>query len=328
MKKKSKLLELSALCTEFPTINGPIKAVDQLDLTIEKGEVMALVGESGSGKSVTAMSVMGLIRSPGKVASGKILFNGEDLTTFSERHWQSIRGNRIAMIFQEPMTSLNPLFTVGDQIAETLRKHKGMSKKVASRRALELLELVRISEPAKRLHEYPHRLSGGMRQRVMIAMALACDPELLIADEPTTALDVTVQAQIMDLIGDLRKVLGMTILLITHDLGVVAQYSDRVAVMYAGKKVEEADVYSIFETPRHPYTQGLLASITQHNDGDRRLYEIPGRVPSLNALPKGCSFAPRCKIATEKCRIAPPELTFFSNQSRNVACFNAQLGEK
>lgn len=327
MNRKVKLLELSALCTEFPTFAGQVKAVNNLDLTIEKGEVMALVGESGSGKSVTAMSVMGLIRPPGKVMSGKILFNGEDLTTFTERQWREIRGNRIAMIFQEPMTSLNPLFTVGDQITESIRKHMGMTKKAAMRRALDLLELVRISEPAKRIHEYPHRLSGGMRQRVMIAMALACDPELLIADEPTTALDVTVQAQIMDLIGGLKKELGMTILLITHDLGVVAQYTDRVAVMYAGKKVEEANVYSIFESPRHPYTQGLLASITHNSSEGQRLYEIPGRVPPLNALPSGCAFAPRCALATEKCRITPPELDYFLDQSRSVACFNARMDE-
>ncbi|WP_334129629.1 ABC transporter ATP-binding protein [Sneathiella sp.] len=327
MSTTTKLLELSGLCTEFPTVNGPVKAVNHLDLTINRGEVMALVGESGSGKSVTAMSVMGLIRQPGRVTSGKILFNGEDLTTYNERQWQTIRGNRIAMIFQEPMTSLNPLFTVGDQITESLRKHKKMSKKEALGRAQELLELVRISEPAKRLNEYPHRLSGGMRQRVMIAMALACDPELLIADEPTTALDVTVQAQIMDLIGDLRKELGMTILLITHDLGVVAQYTDRVAVMYAGKKVEEADVYSIFETPQHPYTQGLLASITHKGVQGKRLYEIPGRVPPLNALPPGCAFAPRCSFATDACQAGVPELRAFAGQTRSVACINAKLDE-
>lgn len=321
------VLELNAVCTEFRTSAGTVKAVNQLDLTIRKGEILALVGESGSGKSVTAFSIMGLIKPPGRVASGRILFQGQDLIRLDERGWRDVRGNRIAMIFQEPMTSLNPLFTIGDQIAEPLRRHRGMSKKEAAARAIELLELVRISEPARRVREYPHRLSGGMRQRVMIAIALACNPDLLIADEPTTALDVTVQAQIMELIGDLRRELGMAILLITHDLGVVAEYADRVAVMYAGRKVEENLVEPIFKAPQHPYTRGLLASIATWDDNSRRLAEIPGTVPSLTDLPPGCAFADRCPLVMPRCRQEVPALLPVRHASGLAACFAAPVKE-
>ncbi len=320
------IIELQGLCTEFQSTQGLVKAVDGLDLAISKGEVLALVGESGSGKSVTAFSIMGLIKKPGRVAAGRILFNGDNLLELSDRRLRDIRGNRIAMIFQEPMTSLNPLFTVGEQIAETLRRHKGLSKKAAMARAVELLELVRIGEPARRAAEYPHRLSGGMRQRVMIAMALACSPDLLIADEPTTALDVTVQAQIMALIGDLRREFGMAILLITHDLGIVAEHADRVAVMYAGRKVEAGSVAAIFEAPQHPYTRGLLGSIARWDDSDQRLVEIPGTVPALSDLPQGCAFADRCSHVMPRCRLAIPELLATGLGETTVACFLASSG--
>lgn len=316
------LLELKSLCTEFHTSRGRLRAVDRLDLTINRGEVLALVGESGSGKSVTAFSVMGLVRPPGRVASGGILLEGKNLLSLNDREWRDIRGDRIAMIFQEPMTSLNPLFTIGEQIAESLRRHRDLDRAAANKRAVELLDLVRISEPQRRVKEYPHRLSGGMRQRVMIAMALACNPDLLIADEPTTALDVTVQAQIMNLIGELRRELGMAVLLITHDLGVVAEHADRVAVMYAGRKVEEADVESIFDDPLHPYTFGLLGSIAHGATPGQRLQEIPGMVPALHELPPGCAFADRCPNVSKRCRTEIPMLTFDKSGKREFACFH------
>jgi oligopeptide/dipeptide ABC transporter ATP-binding protein len=296
--------------------------VDRLDLIINRGEVLALVGESGSGKSVTAFSIMGLVRPPGRVAFGEILLRGKNLLSLNDREWRDIRGDRIAMIFQEPMTSLNPLFTVGEQISESLRRHRELGRAAANKRAVELLDLVRISEPQRRAKEYPHRLSGGMRQRVMIAMALACNPDLLIADEPTTALDVTVQAQIMNLLGDLRREFGMAIVLITHDLGIVAEHADRVAVMYAGSKVEEANVESIFDDPLHPYTRGLLDSIAHGDTAGERLQEIPGMVPALHELPPGCAFADRCPSVTKRCRTEIPALTPDKSGTRVFACFN------
>ncbi|WP_153955372.1 ABC transporter ATP-binding protein [Cupriavidus necator] len=316
------MFELKSLCTEFHTSRGRLHAVDRLDLIIHRGEVVALVGESGSGKSVTAFSIMGLVRPPGRVASGEILLRGKNLLSLNDREWRDIRGDRIAMIFQEPMTSLNPLFTVGEQISESLRRHRELGRAAANKRAVELLDLVRISEPQRRAKEYPHRLSGGMRQRVMIAMALACNPDLLIADEPTTALDVTVQAQIMNLLGELRREFGMAILLITHDLGIVAEHADRVAVMYAGRKVEEADVESIFDDPLHPYTRGLLESIAHGDTAGERLQEIPGMVPALHELPPGCAFADRCSNVTKRCRIEIPALTPDKSGTRAFACFN------
>ena len=320
------LLQVSALRTEFRTSRGVVRAVDGVSFEIGRGEVLALVGESGSGKSVTAFSLMGLIRGPaGRVTGGSARFDGVDLVGLDEPAMRDIRGNRIAMIFQEPMTSLNPLLTVGEQIAEPLRRHQGLRRDAALRRAAELLELVGIAEPARRVREYPHRMSGGMRQRVMIAMALACRPDLLIADEPTTALDVTIQAQIMNLIADLRREFGMAILLITHDLGLVAQNADRVAVMYAGRIVEQSPTGALFEAPAHPYTQGLLGAVAGWEDDAEgaaaggRLTEIPGMVPSLVDLPQGCAFAARCPHARPACSAATPGLHAFA-PARTVAC--------
>lgn len=324
------LLQVTDLQTEFRTGAGTVRAVGGVSFEIERGGALALVGESGSGKSVTAFSLMGLIRAPsGMVVGGSALFEGTNLLGMSEREIREICGNRIAMIFQEPMTSLNPLLTVGDQIGESLRRHLGMSFQNAKRRAIELLDLVGIAEAANRYHEYPHRMSGGMRQRVMIAMALACQPDLLIADEPTTALDVTIQAQILDLISDLRKEFGMALLLITHDLGVVAQNVDDVAVMYAGRIVEQARVGEIFAAPAHPYTKGLLGAVANWDNSGTissertRLVEIPGMVPSLAHLPAGCAFSDRCKFVSSACLNSVPEIVAFS-KNHYVACINAK----
>lgn len=324
------LLQVTDLQTEFTTSRGVVKAVNKVSFEIAPGEALALVGESGSGKSMTAFSLMGLIRKPaGKVVGGHALFNGVDLVGLSDDGIREIRGNKIAMIFQEPMTSLNPLLTVGEQISESLRLHLGLSRAAATRRSIELLDLVGIGEPAQRVNEYPHRMSGGMRQRVMIAIALACQPDLLIADEPTTALDVTIQAQIMQLIADLRREFGMAMLLITHDLGVVAENADRVAVMYAGRIVEQAPVDRIFAYPGHPYTQGLLGAIAQWGDGVQnaasgaRLAEIPGMVPSLANLPAGCAFADRCPHVHAACRVDVPPLVKLGSASQ-VACLLAE----
>jgi peptide/nickel transport system ATP-binding protein len=304
------LLEIDNLQTHFRTPDGINRAVDGVSFHVEAGETLAVVGESGCGKSVTAMSVLRLIpEPPGKIA-GSIRFDGRDLLKLSEREMRNIRGNEISMIFQEPMTSLNPVLTVGRQIGETLRLHQGLDKRAADARAVAMLNLVGIPEAARRVHEYPHQLSGGMRQRVMIAIALACNPKLLIADEPTTALDVTIQAQILDLMRDLKTRVGAAIVLITHDLGVVAEVAERVVVMYAGKKVEEAAVGPLFRNPRHPYTQGLLGSVPKLGSSltgtETRLQEIPGLVPSLKQRIEGCVFASRCPYATDLCsRVAP-----------------------
>jgi peptide/nickel transport system ATP-binding protein len=304
------LLEVENLQTHFRGPDGITRAVDGVSFHVHAGETVAIVGESGCGKSVTAMSILRLIpEPPGKIA-GAIRFNGRDLLKCSEREMRAIRGNEISMIFQEPMTSLNPVLTVGWQIGETLRLHQGLSGQAAEARAVEMLRLVGIPEPERRVREYPHQLSGGMRQRVMIAIALACNPKLLIADEPTTALDVTIQAQILDLMRDLKRRVGAAIVIITHDLGVVAEVAERVIVMYAGRKVEEAEVGRLFRNPRHPYTQGLLGSLPKLGSsltgGQTRLQEIPGVVPSLKKKIPGCVFASRCAHATDLCtRIAP-----------------------
>jgi len=306
------ILEIDNLQTHFRTPDGINRAVDGVSFHVEAGETLAVVGESGCGKSVTAMSILRLIpEPPGKIA-GAIRFNGKNLLDLSEAEMRDIRGNEISMIFQEPMTSLNPVLTVGRQIGETLRLHQGMSAQQAEDRAVDMLKLVGIPEPERRVREYPHQLSGGMRQRVMIAIALACNPKLLIADEPTTALDVTIQAQILDLMRDLKHRVGAAIVLITHDLGVVAEVAERVVVMYAGRKVEEAKVGPLFRTPRHPYTQGLLGSVPKLGsslDGtETRLQEIPGLVPSLKQKLQGCVFASRCAYATDLCRSVAPGL--------------------
>jgi peptide/nickel transport system ATP-binding protein len=316
------LLEVRDLVTEFRTEHGALRAVDGVSFAIPKGKTLGVVGESGCGKSVTALSIMRLIPSPpGRIAGGSIHYDGKNLLDLSEREMRAIRGNHISMIFQEPMTSLNPVFTVGDQVAEAVRLHQGKSRKQALEVAVEMFRLVGIPSPADRVHNYPHQLSGGMRQRVMIAMALACDPDILIADEPTTALDVTIQAQILELLRKLQAELGMSILLITHDLGVVAETADEVVVMYAGRVVERAPTIELFETPRHHYTAGLLRSVPSYDPapgaGDAvteqhaRLQEIPGMVPSLFDLPHGCKFQDRCPAVQQKCRDIEPDLVLL-----------------
>ena len=307
------------LCTHFVMGSRAAKSVDGVTLTVRRGETLAVVGESGSGKSVTSLSIMRLLSHPGRIVGGRILYRMRDgsvidLAQVSEKRMRGIRGREIAMIFQEPMTSLNPLFTVGDQIMEMVRLHEPVTRGEARARALEMLELVEIPAPTKRLDQYPHEMSGGMRQRVMIALALACRPALLIADEPTTALDVTIQAQILDLMRRLQREIGMSILFVTHNLGVVAEIAHEVAVMYAGRVVEQARVAELFARPRHPYTKGLLACIPdpkrdRAGAGSRRMLNpIPGSVPSIMALPQGCSFAPRCPLAEPACEVAPPPL--------------------
>jgi peptide/nickel transport system ATP-binding protein len=303
------ILEINELRTSFFTKDLEVKAVDGVTFTLPKGKTLGVVGESGSGKSISALSVLQLIEEPGEIVGGEIKFKGENLLEKTEAQMRKVRGNEISMIFQEPMTSLNPTFTVGQQINEAYKVHQGLGKKEARQRSIEMLKLVGIPSPEKRIDQYPHELSGGMRQRVMIAMALACDPELLIADEPTTALDVTIQAQILDLMNDLQDRLGMGILLITHDLGVVAETCDYVAVMYAGKIVEFADVKTIFNKPQHPYTVGLMNSIPpSDNDVEGDLPVIKGMVPSPAEMPTGCRFAPRCPFATDLCRNNLPDL--------------------
>ncbi|MDO8975484.1 ABC transporter ATP-binding protein [Reyranella sp.] len=310
----SSLLEVSDLGTWFYTRQGIVKAVDGVDFEVAAGETLAIVGESGCGKSMTALSLMRLIPDPpGRIVSGSIKLAGRDLLKISEEEMRDVRGNEISMIFQEPMTSLNPVMTIGKQISEALILHRDMDRRQAMKRAIEMLELVRIPEPVQRAKEYPHQLSGGMRQRAMIAMALACNPKVLIADEPTTALDVTIQAQILELIVELQREFSAAVLLITHDLGVVAETAHRVIVMYAGRKVEEATVGELFAKPLHPYTVGLMNSIPrldlmrgQTDRTNERLQEIPGIVPPLFDLPPGCAFAPRCSRADEKCRSERP----------------------
>ena len=310
------MLEVSRLTTVFDRPSGPVAAVDDVTFTVHEGETLGLVGESGSGKSVTALSIMRLVQPPGRIASGSIRFNGRELLTLSESDMREVRGAEIALIFQEPMTALNPVFTIGDQIRETLLVHRRASRRDARPRAVELLEAVRIPDAASRVNDYPHQLSGGMRQRVLIAMALACRPTLVIADEPTTALDVTIQAEILDLLRDMRSRLGLSLLFITHDLGVIAGTADRVAVMYAGRIVEEGPVREVFHRPRHPYTRGLLASIPGGPPG-QRLRTIEGTVPRLGDLPTGCAFHPRCPDRVAVCvEQAPPTVTSHGHTAR------------
>jgi peptide/nickel transport system ATP-binding protein len=317
------LLEVTDLSVRFDTDEGSVHAVDRLSFTLAAGEVLGIVGESGCGKSVTCMSLVRLLPETA-VIDGSVVFNGVDLLSLSPRRLRQVRGREISYVFQEPMTSLNPVFPVGRQIGEVLRRHLGLSRSAARARSVELLRLVRIPAPERRLDEYPHQLSGGMRQRVVIAMALACDPKVLVADEPTTALDVTIQAGILDLMRDIRERLGTAIVLITHNLGVVADVADRVLVMYAGRKAEEASVAELFAHPQHPYTIGLLGAIPRPYEGDdtrRRLQEIPGRVPSLRELPTACAFADRCSRADERCLTQIPELREV-RPSHRVACFH------
>jgi len=328
MPSAASLLEIEGLKTHFFTRDGVVRAVDGVSFSVAPGETLAVVGESGCGKSVTSLSILRLIASPpGRIVEGSIRFQGQDLLALSERGMRDIRGNEISMIFQEPMTSLNPVLSVGRQITETLTLHRGLSKEAAKARAIEMLRLVGIPEPASRLRQYPHEFSGGMRQRVMIAMALACDPKLLIADEPTTALDVTVQAQILDLMRQLKARTGTAIILITHSLGVVAEMAQRVIVMYGGRKVEEAPVGALFATPRHPYTRALLSSVPRlrsslAGNGKARLAEIAGVVPSLKEAIPGCIFAPRCRHASEPCRQSYPPLEQKA-AGHWVACWEA-----
>ncbi len=318
------ILEINDLKTYFFTRDGVVKAVDGVDLTVGKGEILGLVGESGCGKSVTAMSVLRLIQNPGEIVGGSIRFHGEDLRDLSEKEMRGIRGDRISMIFQQPVGSLNPVFTAGSQIAEVYEIHEGIKKKAGNARAIEMLEKVGIPDAERRAKAYPHELSGGMAQRVMIAMALAAGPELLIADEPTTALDVTIQAQIIDLMQEIRNDLGTSIILITHDLGIVAEIADRVAVMYAGEIVEEADTKTLFADPKHPYTEGLIGSIPIAGSRREWLDVIPGRVPNLIDLPTACRFAPRCRAREEAdlaiCMEQRPELTVVDDE-HTVRCF-------
>jgi len=333
MQRASPLLEIEGLKTHFFTRDGVVRAVDGLSFSVAPGETLAIVGESGCGKSVTSLSILRLIASPpGRIVAGRIRFEGQDLLELSERKMRAIRGNEISMIFQEPMTSLNPVLTIGRQITETLALHRGLGPQAAEARAIEMLRLVGIAEPAQRITQYPHELSGGMRQRVMIAMALACDPKLLIADEPTTALDVTVQAQILDLMRGLKARTGTAIILITHSLGVVAEMAQRVVVMYGGRKVEEAPVEALFARPRHPYTRALLDSVPRLRSslagiGKARLAEIQGVVPSLKEPIAGCIFAPRCLHARELCRQNYPALEEKA-PAHWVACWEAHRLEQ
>ena len=305
-----KLLEVKNLKTYFYTDEGVVKSVDDVSFDVEKGKTLGIVGESGCGKSITSLSIMQLVETPpGKIVGGEIIYQGENLLEKNKDQMRKIRGGEIAMIFQEPMTSLNPVFTVGKQIMEALRLHTDLDKEKAKERAIEMLKLVKIPLPEKRFNEYPHQLSGGMRQRVMIAMALSCNPKLLICDEPTTALDVTIQAQILDLINELKEKLGTSVMMITHDLGVIAEVADDVMVMYAGKVVEYGSADDIFESPKHPYTSGLMNCIPKLTDEDHtRLDVIKGMVPSFDQMPKGCAFCPRCSEAKDICRERMPEL--------------------
>ena len=316
------LLSVEDLCVEFKTDKGIARAIDGVSLQVAPGETLGLVGESGSGKSVTSLSIMGLIpQPPGRIVSGDIRFDGRSLLQLSQREYRKLRGREIAMIFQEPMTALNPVFTVGSQICDVLRRHMGLSRKAARARAIELLDEVGIPAPDKRVDEYPHQLSGGMRQRVVIAMALSCDPKLLIADEPTTALDVTIQAQVLELIAKLSKDHGTATILITHDLGVVAEVCDRAAVMYCGRIVETGAVADIFDAPEHPYTRGLIGSIPRIRDDKlKRLPTIPGIVPDLLDLPDGCRYRDRCPQALERCGNFDPALE--AHGKTEAACFN------
>lgn len=321
MSRKA-ILEVKELETTFFSDSGNVAAVDRISFSIHEGEVLAIVGESGCGKSVTSLSIMGLVPSPpGKITNGEILLNGQDISKLSDKQMRKIRGNDIAMIFQEPMTSLNPLFTIGNQLVEAISIHNPKwSKKEATNKALEMMKLVGLPRAEELIKEYPHQLSGGMRQRVMIAMALVCDPKVLIADEPTTALDVTIQAQILKLMRDLNDRLNTAVLLITHDLGVVAETCERVIVMYAGQIVEEAPVNEIFKNPQHPYTQGLIQSVPDMRYKKDALYSIPGNVPKPGSIKNGCRFAPRCNFAHERCMTENPPL-YETNETHKARCF-------
>ncbi len=321
MIQSEKLLEIKDLCVEFKTVEGTVKAVNHLNYTLHKGEKLGIVGESGSGKSVSSLGIMQLIPNPpGKITEGEILYKGKDLVKVPEKEMQNIRGNEISMIFQEPMTSLNPIIKCGKQIAESLRLHRGLNKKDAMKEAVHMMRAVGIANPEVRAHEYPHQMSGGMRQRVMIAMALACQPQILIADEPTTALDVTIQAQILDLIRDLNKSMNTSVLFITHDLGVISELCDTVIVMYTGHIVEQAPVRDLFKDPKHPYTIGLLSAIPRITKDRPPLSTIEGMVPNPTERIEGCSFWPRCPHATEKCRKAEPPVVHISEE-RQVRCW-------
>ena len=319
------LLEVNQLSTSFKMKHGIVKAVNQISFNCEEGEILAIVGESGSGKSVTSLSIMQLLAENAEITEGEILYKGEDLLKKNKTEMRALRGNEISMIFQEPMTSLNPVMRIGDQLTESIRLHMKLNKKDAMARAVEMLELVGIPSPEQRVKDYPHQMSGGMRQRVMIAMALACNPTLLIADEPTTALDVTIQAQILDLIYRLREKLGMAVLLITHDLGVVAEAADRVVVMYCGKVVEEAKVEDLFENPLHPYTQGLLASIPRADEDKEKLYMIEGMVPNPMNMPKGCAFNERCTQCMGICKEQEPKEHILNGRKVRCHLYNEQV---
>ncbi|MBM6681640.1 ABC transporter ATP-binding protein [Pseudoflavonifractor capillosus] len=326
MDNEEILLEVKGLKTYFKDSRGLVPAVDGVDFILHKGETLGIVGESGCGKSMTAMSILHLLPPKGEIVDGSIQFKGQDITHLPPKEMARLRGKEIAMIFQEPMTSLNPVYTVGWQISEMILRHESMTKKQAKEKAIEMLRLVNIPAPEKRVDEYPHELSGGMRQRVMIAMALSCNPELLIADEPTTALDVTIQAQILDLMRNLKKSLNTSIIMITHDLGVVAEMSDYVLVMYAGMVMEYSDVATLFQQPLHPYTQGLMKALPRLDDPQDKLYVIKGAVPSLYHLPAGCRFWPRCPYATERCKQEMPGL--YQIGERKVRCFRYENGMK
>ncbi|MFW6381021.1 MAG: ABC transporter ATP-binding protein [Bacillota bacterium] len=320
--QKEKLIKVNNLKTHFFTEEGVVKAVDGVDFEIYPGETLGLVGESGCGKSVTSLSIMRLVESPpGQIVEGSIMFDGKDLTKLKQKQMRKIRGNDISMIFQEPMTSLNPVYTVGDQISEAIMIHRDVNRKQAMNQSVEMLKRVGIPLPEQRVDEYPHQLSGGMRQRVMIAMALACDPRLLIADEPTTALDVTIQAQILDLMEGLKDRFGMAIMMITHDLGVIAEITDRVAVMYAGKIVEYTDVKTLFADPGHPYTWGLMHSIPKLHEEVKRLEAIPGNVPNPLDFPEGCKYNTRCLLADDKCRQEEPPIEEIA-EGHEVRCWH------
>ncbi len=330
LRNNEAILKINNLQTSFFTDDGEVKAVDGVSLSVPKGETIGVVGESGCGKSVMALSVLRLIQKPGKIVDGEILFNGQDMVKKTEKEMMKIRGNRISMIFQEPMTSLNPVFTVGEQLREAFQAHQKMYKKEAMAKSVEMLKLVGIPSPEKRIHQYPFELSGGMRQRVMIAMALACAPELLIADEPTTALDVTIQAQILELIKELQAKLQMSVIMITHDLGIVAETCNYVAVMYCGSVVEYADVRTLFAAPKHPYTVGLFNSLPRHDVDKDELNAIKGSVPSPADMPEGCRFTPRCPHAQEICTTRLPDLISTEGNSL-VRCWiytNEWKGQK
>lgn len=328
MVRVNNLLEVKDLQIVFEKEKKELVSVDNVSFSLKRGETLGIVGESGCGKSVTSLSIMRLLGKNGRIRQGEVLFAGEDIAHVSDKRIRELRGNEISMIFQEPMTSLNPVLTIGDQMMESIRLHMKLDKKAARQYAIEMLEKVRIPRAEVIIDEYPHGLSGGMRQRVMIAMALSCKPKLLIADEPTTALDVTIQAQILKLMQGLREESDTSIMLITHDLGVIAEMADRVIVMYAGQVVEEAEVFELFDNPKHPYTKGLMASIPHIEfDGNERLVSIPGTVPSLDQMPQGCRFQSRCSFATDKCIEQQPSLTQITTQHA-VRCFLYESGEE